>query len=151
MFQIRSSLNKAFRRSKGSTPELDDYENEEVLQISPNHHRSLSAPMLDDPVVTELQRQLDMKEDLLTETRLEALNSSSQLQNLRETVMKLRTDLSTVRKENQDLHNTLDRNKKTPTSVDDPMASSILVVDCRHSDSEGITETSHSQPLMIFI
>jgi hypothetical protein len=35
---------------------------------------------LDDPFVADLQRQLAVKDDLLTETRLEALSSASQLQ-----------------------------------------------------------------------
>ena len=40
---------------------------------------------------------------MLTETRLEALSSASQLQSLREQVAKLRNELKIVRKENQDL------------------------------------------------
>ena len=44
-----------------------------------------------------------MKDDLLTETRLEALSSASQLQALREQVAKLRTELRSVKKENEDL------------------------------------------------
>ena len=39
----------------------------------------------------------------MTETRLEALSSASQLQSLREQVAKLRNELKNVRKENQDL------------------------------------------------
>ena len=39
----------------------------------------------------------------MTETRLEALSSASQLQSLREQVAKLRNELKIVRKENQDL------------------------------------------------
>ena len=58
---------------------------------------------LDDPFVADLQRQLAVKDDLLTETRLEALSSASQLQTLRETVAKLRTELKTVQRENEDL------------------------------------------------
>ena len=42
-------------------------------------------------------------QDLLTETRLEALSSASQLQSLREQVAKLRNELKNVRQENQDL------------------------------------------------
>ena len=50
-----------------------------------------------------MQRQLNLKDDLLTETRLEALSSASQLQALREQVAKLRTELRSVKKENEDL------------------------------------------------
>ena len=39
----------------------------------------------------------------MTETRLEALSSASQLQSLREQVAKLRNELKNVRQENQDL------------------------------------------------
>jgi len=46
---------------------------------------------LDDPFVADLQRQLAAKDILLTETRLEALTSASQLQGLRETVIKLKS------------------------------------------------------------
>ena len=48
-------------------------------------------------MVDELQRQLSAKDDLLTETRLEALSSASQLQTLREQVAKLRSELRSVR------------------------------------------------------
>ena len=51
----------------------------------------------------ELQRQVAYKDDQLTETRLEALSSAAQVDNLRETVAKLRTELRRVRKDNEEL------------------------------------------------
>lgn len=52
---------------------------------------------LDDPTsiaaFADLRRELVSKDDLLTETRLEALAAASQLQTLRETVAKLRQEL----------------------------------------------------------
>ncbi len=48
---------------------------------------------LDDSVVSELRRQLSAKEDLLTETRLEALAAAEQMQQLREAVASLRGEL----------------------------------------------------------
>jgi hypothetical protein len=61
---------------------------------------------LDESIIDDLQRQLNVKDDLLTETRLEALSSASQLQALREQVAKLRTELRIVKKENEDLKQT---------------------------------------------
>ena len=58
---------------------------------------------LDESVIDDLQRQLSAKDDLLTETRLEALSSASQMQALREQVAKLRSELRNVKKENEDL------------------------------------------------
>ena len=58
-----------------------------------NTHRSISTSALDETVIDDLQRQLSAKNDLLTETRLEALSSASQMQALREQVAKLRSEL----------------------------------------------------------
>lgn len=55
-------------------------------------------------VVNELKRQLAEKENLLTETRLEALSSAHQLESLRDTVTKMRNELMSVRCENEKLH-----------------------------------------------
>jgi neuron navigator 2 len=55
-------------------------------------------------VVNELQRQLMEKENLLTETRLEALSSAHQLESLRDTVTKMRNELMSVKYENEKLH-----------------------------------------------
>ena len=48
---------------------------------------------LDATQILELQHQLAEKDELLTETRLEALSSAAQLQALRETVSRLRSEL----------------------------------------------------------
>ena len=53
---------------------------------------------LDETQVAELQEKLAEKDELLTETRLEALNSAAQLQALRETVAKLRAELNGIKK-----------------------------------------------------
>ena len=47
---------------------------------------------------------------MLTETRLEALSSASQMQALREQVAKLRSELRTVKKENEDLRSKVKQN-----------------------------------------
>ena len=54
-------------------------------------------------VVNDLKKQLVEKENLLTETRLEALSSAHQLESLRDTVTKMRTELLSVRSENEKL------------------------------------------------
>ena len=60
---------------------------------------------LDDPnsvpdsnltAFADLRRELLSKDDLLTETRLEALAAASQLQTLRETVARLRQELKVI-------------------------------------------------------
>ena len=56
---------------------------------------------LDETQVAELQDKLAEKDELLTETRLEALNSAAQLQALRETVAKLRAELNGMKKGRQ--------------------------------------------------
>ena len=53
---------------------------------------------LDATQVLELQHQLAEKDELLTETRLEALSSAAQLQALRETVSKLRSELQGIKR-----------------------------------------------------
>ena len=53
---------------------------------------------LDETKVAELQEKLAEKDEMLTETRLEALNSAAQLQALRETVAKLRAELNGIKK-----------------------------------------------------
>lgn len=55
-------------------------------------------------LISELKRQLMEKENLLTETRLEALSSAHQLESLRDTVTKMRNELMSMRSENEKLH-----------------------------------------------
>merc|ERR1712025_963616 len=56
-------------------------------------------------IVVELKRQLIEKDSLLTETRLEALSSVHQLESLKETVNKMKTELITLRQDNEKLQN----------------------------------------------
>ena len=53
--------------------------------------------------MNDLKKQLVMKDNLLTETRLEALSSAHQLESLRDTVTKMRTELMSVRSQNEKL------------------------------------------------
>ena len=61
---------------------------------------------LDETKVAELQEKLAEKDEMLTETRLEALNSAAQLQALRETVAKLRAELNGIKKGENFSHST---------------------------------------------
>ena len=81
--------------------------------------------------MTELQRQLSAKDDLLTETRLEALSSAAKLHTLRETVAKLRNELKKVRKENEELRSKME----TRSVVLDTKTKSSLFVDMTFNQS----------------
>ncbi len=66
-------------------------------------------------VVHELKRQLQEKDSLLTETRLEALSSAHQLESLRETVSKMRNELMSLKSDNEKLQ-TIIHNKSLNSS-----------------------------------
>ena len=102
---------------------------------------------LDESLIDDLHRQLSAKDDLLTETRLEALTSASQLQALREQVAKLRSELQGVKKENEDLKHSL----STPSKVIHPQkewTQSSLILD---SSTLNIFDESLEIPLIIVI
>lgn len=67
-------------------------------------------------LINELKRQLVEKENLLTETRLEALSSAHQLESLRDTVTKMRTELMSVKSENEKLHTIVQNHKSLNSS-----------------------------------
>ena len=54
-------------------------------------------------VVSELKKQLIEKDTLLTETRLEALSSVHQLESLKETVNKMKSELTCLKQDNEKL------------------------------------------------
>lgn len=58
-------------------------------------------------LVAELKKQLLEKDSLLTETRLEALSSAHQLESLRETVTKMRSELMSLKTDNERLQSSL--------------------------------------------
>lgn len=62
------------------------------------------AATVSPQVVSELRRQLLEKDNLLTETRLEALSSAHQLESLRETVSRMRSELITLKSDNEKLN-----------------------------------------------
>jgi len=122
---LKRSLSKAFARTRkpsGSISEMEDGDRRSRLitqadvgtscpgsPTTRGHHRSKSASMLEDCEgrsgnIEKLQQQLIRKDNLLTESRLEALSSAHQLHTLRETVSKLRIEMSTIRAENEKLY-----------------------------------------------
>ena len=77
----------------------------------------IPVPNIVDPnLVSELKRQLMEKDSLLTETRLEALSSAHQLESLRETVTKMRSELITLKTDNEKLHQTIVHNQSVNSS-----------------------------------
>ena len=135
---LRNSFSKAF--TKGShKPKGSISDAEESPKRKPSTARAASAlsgninTPYDSPIkaskssdtidgnanvelVNELKRQLVEKENLLTETRLEALSSASQLESLRDTVTKMRNELMSVRCENEKLHTIMQRKSLNSSS-----------------------------------
>ena len=126
---LRSSFSKAFKskvKSKGTpTSDVEDspgcrgeplsldlpsHSTENLLadsnlQISKSSTdlRSDTNPVEDVKVLDELKRQLIEKDTLLTETRLEALSSAHQLESLKDTVTKMKSELINLRQDNEKL------------------------------------------------
>ena len=117
---LRSSFSKVLGKGKqrhksGSVSDCEPEEKETMVEAedeSPVLDRSPSVASLDkesekgnsEPkVVVELKQQLIEKDTLLTETRLEALSSVHQLESLKETVNKMKTELVSLRQENEKL------------------------------------------------
>ena len=92
---------------------------------------------MDESVIDDLQRQLSTKEDLLTETRLEALSSASQMQALREQVAKLRSELRNVKKENEDLKTKLRSTTPVKNHVVSSFSAFELKVEMRYNSHLG--------------
>ena len=108
---LRSSFSKAFAKHKtrnksGSVSDCDDSKSE---LPSADTTVDSTVEQSDDEetepeIVHELRKQLIEKDTLLTETRLEALSSVHQLESLKETVNKMRTELTSLKQDNEKLH-----------------------------------------------
>ena len=85
-------------------------------------------------IVNDLKRQLVEKENLLTETRLEALSSAHQLESLRDTVTKMRSELMNVRSENEKLQ-CLITNQKSLNSSQNSLNNNKEAEERRHSST----------------
>ena len=55
------------------------------------------------PVVTDLKKQLREKDLVLTDIRLEALSSASQLENMKDTVMRMKQEMMSLKQNNERL------------------------------------------------
>jgi len=128
---LRSSFSKAFSKSKmrhksGSVSDCEDVSGLNRSEVKHNAEGTQDPPATPAPaisdynslsnmdqtddedfepeIVVELKKQLIEKETLLTETRLEALSSVHQMESLKETVTKMKTELTTLRQDNEKLH-----------------------------------------------
>ncbi|KAK3096611.1 hypothetical protein FSP39_001694 [Pinctada imbricata] len=122
---LRSSFSKAFSRKKNKNGSMSDCEmdsnsfrsnfsapNSPLLQIHmPNgqglikgsHSSSALYEAEDVTTVTELRKQLRDKDMKLTDIRLEALSSAHQLEQLRETMSKMKNEMSALKADNDRL------------------------------------------------
>lgn len=131
LFQLRSSFSKAFSRnakisktnrqissqssnldisgqsviSPENQPKLPTLENslEKPVTIIDNANPIDALDLEGNPVVEDLKKQLREKDMVLTDIRLEALSSASQLENLKETVMKMRQEMINLKQNNERL------------------------------------------------
>ena len=167
---LRSSFSKAFSKSKlrhksGSVSDCDDgivlkkedcsdskvgseevLDNPDVSTISISDCNSTAnIDQSDDEesepeIVIELKKQLIEKDTLLTETRLEALSSVHQLESLKETVNKMKTELTTLRQDNEKLQTQVVN--KSLGSSESSLNTSNNELDAEKRVSVAISETS---------
>ncbi|XP_022909425.1 protein sickie isoform X3 [Onthophagus taurus] len=95
---LRSSFTKAFSRNAKVTKVQCQSEENERQQSPPP-----PAPMDTGAEVAELQKQLREKDLVLTDIRLEALSSAHQLESLKDTVMKMRSEMLSLKQNNERL------------------------------------------------
>ena len=106
---LRSSFSKAFAKHKtrhksGSVSDCEDVRPDNVVTDDVKTEDNTGEVSDEEPeVVSELKKQLIEKDTLLTETRLEALSSVHQLESLKETVNKMKTELTCLKQDNEKL------------------------------------------------
>ena len=108
---LRSSFSKAFAKHKtrhksGSVSDCEDVRLDNVVSDENKAEDNTGGPSDEEPepeVISELKKQLIEKDTLLTETRLEALSSVHQLESLKETVNKMKTELTCLKQDNEKL------------------------------------------------
>ena len=111
---LRSSFSKAFAKHKtrhksGSVSDCEDVRpeaaasNSEVTKSEDNTVEPSDDEESEPEIVSELKKQLIEKDTLLTETRLEALSSVHQLESLKETVNKMKSELTCLKQDNEKL------------------------------------------------
>ncbi|XP_060525859.1 protein sickie isoform X2 [Cylas formicarius] len=129
---LRSSFTKAFSR------------NAKVTKVQPSHgedgeqRHSPPPPPQPAPIdhgqeVAELQKQLREKDLVLTDIRLEALSSAHQLESLKDTVMKMRSEMLSLKQNNERLQRMVSGGAVSTTTTS--TTTSELSVEARASGS----------------
>ncbi|XP_063702776.1 protein sickie isoform X1 [Culicoides brevitarsis] len=88
---------------KMPTMENNHVEPQKPVTIIDNANPIDALDLEGNPVVEDLKKQLREKDMVLTDIRLEALSSASQLENLKETVMKMRQEMINLKQNNERL------------------------------------------------
>ena len=168
---LRNSFSKAFSKDKrqkhkgGSLSDAEDgsitnrlYEEEcqppRPASAASGEPRKLSVTTetqvnTEPEVVNELRRQLMEKDSQLTETRLEALSSAHQLESLRETVTKMRTELMSLKSDNERLQHSA-QNTGSDTGTAKSIASSHSSLNVAETEDRRLsTATSLSDASML--
>lgn len=158
---LRSSFSKAFSRSKknknGSVSDVEDIRHLQSDSSAPNSpllgaghsnggsqmKQSHSSSALyekedeDSPeVVKELKKQLREKDMMLTDIRLDALSSAHQLENLKETVNKMRSEMLSLKQDNDRLQRLVSTKSLTSSHSSLPLRNSSESLEKRLSASE---------------
>ncbi|XP_050507171.1 protein sickie isoform X2 [Diabrotica virgifera virgifera] len=119
---LRSSFTKAFSRNAKVTKVQCQNDATEERSHSP------PPPPPTDPglEVVELQKQLREKDLVLTDIRLEALSSAHQLESLKDTVMKMRSEMLSLKQNNERLQRMVTGTTNMPTDLTDTRSSSSI-------------------------
>ncbi|KFM63972.1 Neuron navigator 2, partial [Stegodyphus mimosarum] len=160
---LRSSFSKAFSRSKknknGSVSDVEDLRHLQSDSSTPNSpllgaghanggnsqtlKQSHSSSALyekedeDSPeVVKDLKKQLREKDMMLTDIRLDALSSAHQLENLKETVNKMRNEMLSLKQDNDRLQRLVSTKSLTSSHSSLPLRNSSESLEKRLSASE---------------
>ncbi|KAK9880377.1 hypothetical protein WA026_010260 [Henosepilachna vigintioctopunctata] len=119
---LRSSFTKAFSRNAKVTKVPCQNEIEIERQQSPPP----PAPTDAGQEVAELQKQLREKDLVLTDIRLEALSSAHQLESLKDTVMKMRSEMLSLKQNNERLQRMVTGSANLPTDLIDTRSTSSI-------------------------
>ncbi|XP_058818113.1 protein sickie-like [Topomyia yanbarensis] len=110
-----------------------------------NVDQQLTYDLDGNPIVEHLVKQLRQKDLVLTDIRLEALTTASQVENLKDTVMKMRQEMINLKQNNERLQNMVTRRTMSGSDVSlgstSPTSSSA---DCRRYSAA--TDYLHGRP-----
>ncbi|CAG9856593.1 unnamed protein product [Phyllotreta striolata] len=119
---LRSSFTKAFSRNAKVAKVQCQSDNADERAHSPP-----PAPPTDPGLeVAELQKQLREKDMVLTDIRLEALSSAHQLESLKDTVMKMRSEMLSLKQNNERLQRMVSGTPNLPTDLTDTRSTSSI-------------------------